>query len=488
MCTELARFFQVSQAGFALLNPQRTTAEVIAEYRAPGRPSALGLLIPVADNPSMAYILKHKTPLAVADAQSDPLLAPVHEIMRQQDIASILLVPILIGGEVAGTLGIDALQRREFSEADMALARNVASQVGQVLERLNLFAIAQEHAERMSRLASLGESLSRLLTLDEVVAVIGQGALSLSDADQVAVYLRNSDNTISCPWARGLSPAYLAQMIAGVKELFGSQTQERVEPMLASDVRALEDGALRRWLSGAQDHQAVALWPLVYEGRTVAAVGCYYDAPHTWSEAEQEAMQTFARQAAVTLENARLYASLQEANERLRATVQARDQMIQNVSHELRTPLALIMGYVELLSEKTLGSLNLEQEYTLSVLHSQSERLHYMVKRLLTLQTLDTRVLEKIPFDVGHLLREMVQAWEAQAAKTGVELRLDISPNLPSIMADYDLLNQVFVNLLDNALKFSPNGGVVAVRVEAVTADHGLLIAGCDEAAGGGQP
>jgi GAF domain-containing protein len=103
---------------------------VIAEHRAPDRPSALGLLIPVTGNPSMTYILEHKTPLAIADAQSDPLLAPVHEIMRQRSIASILLVPILIGGEVAGTLGIDAFQRREFSEADIALAQNVASQVG----------------------------------------------------------------------------------------------------------------------------------------------------------------------------------------------------------------------------------------------------------------------------------------------------------------------------------------------------------------------
>jgi PAS domain S-box-containing protein len=111
VCAELACFLRVPQAGFAILNPERTAAEVVADYHPPGGHSAMGVALPVADNPSMAYILEHKAPLAVTDAQTDPLLAPVHEIMRQRNTQSLLIVPIIAGGEVIGTLGFDAFQR-----------------------------------------------------------------------------------------------------------------------------------------------------------------------------------------------------------------------------------------------------------------------------------------------------------------------------------------------------------------------------------------
>jgi GAF domain-containing protein len=80
----------------------------------------------------MAYILEHKVPLAVTDAQTDPLLAPVHEVMRQRNTQSLLIVPIMAGGEVIGTLGFDAFQQRVFDDSDVDLVQHVASQVGQV--------------------------------------------------------------------------------------------------------------------------------------------------------------------------------------------------------------------------------------------------------------------------------------------------------------------------------------------------------------------
>jgi histidine kinase len=106
-----------------------------------------------------------------------------------------------------------------------------------------------------------------------------------------------------------------------------------------------------------------------------------------------------------------------------------------------------------------------------------------MVNRLLTLQTLDTRVLEKIQLDVGHLLREIVRAWETRATQAGVKLRLEVSPDLPLLWAEYDLLSQVIVNLLDNAIKFSPNGGTVTARAYATAADQEHVAVGSQQPA-----
>jgi signal transduction histidine kinase len=157
-------------------------------------------------------------------------------------------------------------------------------------------------------------------------------------------------------------------------------------------------------------------------------------------------------------------AELQEKNIQLEKALRARDQMIQNVSHELRTPLTLIQGYIQVLEQGFLGPLTAEQQQVLQTIHRGGDWLHYMVERLLTLQTLDGSVIRRIELDPQPLLRQAVKAWQARATQAGVQLQMETPPDLPPIMADPDLLSQVMENLLDNAIKFSPNGGTVRIR------------------------
>ena len=135
VCVELADYLQVPQAGCAILDASQQSARVIADVHPPGAASALDVTIPVQENPSMAYILEHKTALAIADAQADPRVAPLHDVMRQRKVQSILLAPILAGDKVIGTLGFDSFVRREFQEADVVLVQTIVGQVGQLLQR-----------------------------------------------------------------------------------------------------------------------------------------------------------------------------------------------------------------------------------------------------------------------------------------------------------------------------------------------------------------
>jgi len=137
-CRELAWAFDVPQAAAALLNDQKTEAVVVAEYLAEGRPPALGKTIPVKGNPSFQYLLTHKAPLAVDDAQHDPRLAPIHDLMRQRGTISLLILPLVIEGEVVGSLGLDAIEPRPFLAEEISLAWSVADQVAGVLARARL--------------------------------------------------------------------------------------------------------------------------------------------------------------------------------------------------------------------------------------------------------------------------------------------------------------------------------------------------------------
>jgi PAS domain S-box-containing protein len=157
VCSEAAHYFKAQQAAFGLLNAEGTEVEIITEYHQEGRPSALGACIPVPGNPSMQYILERKIPLAISDAQTSPLLAPIHDLMRQRDVFSIMIVPILLGDRVAGTLGIDILEKREFEPSDVLLMQNIARQVAQSLERLRLF-------NETNRRAAHQEGLNAIIT------------------------------------------------------------------------------------------------------------------------------------------------------------------------------------------------------------------------------------------------------------------------------------------------------------------------------------
>ncbi|MGD9098987.1 MAG: GAF domain-containing protein, partial [Anaerolineae bacterium] len=179
VCAELARFLQVPQAGFAILNPEHTTAKVIADYHPPGSPSAIGITTSVDDSPSITYILKHKTPLSITEAQADPLLAPMHDFIRQRNVQSILVVPILVEGEVIGTLGIDTFQKRAFSQADVELVQHVANQMGPLL--------MWKQAE-----GALQESEARYRSLTDDVLDISVIGIFILDSDFKVVWVNQA--------------------------------------------------------------------------------------------------------------------------------------------------------------------------------------------------------------------------------------------------------------------------------------------------------
>lgn len=307
VCAKVANFFSAQQAGFALLDESASSAVVIAEYRASGRSSALGLNIPVKDNPSMAYVLEKKQPLAVHDAQNDPLLEPVRSIMVQREIASILIVPLILDAGVIGTLGIDLLEKRQFTQADIVLVQDIATQVSQALSRLNLFRAAQEQAERMALLANLSEKLNQPLSVMQVIESIGAGAVQLTGAQRAAVYLREGPEQASCAWSQGLSAAYINGVVGQIERVPGGKLLRQAEPVLIPDLRQLPEDSLLSQLARAEGIAAIGLWPLLYEGTVIAAIGLYFDQVRMWTPPQQEILTAFTRQAAIALQNARLF-------------------------------------------------------------------------------------------------------------------------------------------------------------------------------------
>ncbi len=265
ICKNLAHFFGSPQAGVATFNADRSALVVMAEYQEKEPASGLGIEIPVQGNDPVAYILAHKKPLAVEDAQHDPIMAPVHGIMHQRNVCAILLIPILVGDEVIGTLGFDFRQPRKFSNFDLALAENIANQLGEIFQHLELFSRKQEQTRLLAKLTSLSETLNRSFTVSEVISAIGRGAMALTVADRAIFFLRQSEHGFSIPWSQGLSPDYLEQVHTHFAVLPGYQLLYDANPVLVTDFQRLPADSMARQIAEAEGHRAFGLWPLIYQ-------------------------------------------------------------------------------------------------------------------------------------------------------------------------------------------------------------------------------
>ena len=165
-----------------------------------------------------------------------------------------------------------------------------------------------------------------------------------------------------------------------------------------------------------------------------------------------------------------------------------RSDFVANVSHELRTPLTAIRGYVETLLQHPPSD-PADANQFLTIIDRHSERLSRLTEDLLVLSDLESgaRKMTFKPVEAGQLIQRVLEVFWDRAAKRKVSLAYSFSSGLPSILGDYDRLQQLFINLVDNAVKFTPAGGSVTIKACAyfrAQADAGIEIAVTDTGAG----
>ncbi|MFO5438232.1 MAG: ATP-binding protein, partial [Dolichospermum sp.] len=144
---------------------------------------------------------------------------------------------------------------------------------------------------------------------------------------------------------------------------------------------------------------------------------------------------------------------------------EAKSQFISNISHELRTPLFNIKTYIETLHDygEDLG-IEERQEF-LQTVNNETDRLTRLVNDVLDLSKLESgRTYNFDKVDLPQALEQTLRTYQLNAKDKGVELFQELTPNLPLVLGNYDLLLQVFGNLIGNALKFTPAGGKVVIR------------------------
>lgn len=144
---------------------------------------------------------------------------------------------------------------------------------------------------------------------------------------------------------------------------------------------------------------------------------------------------------------------------------EAKSQFISNISHELRTPLFNIKSFIETLHEYGEELSEPQRREFLETANHETDRLTRLVNDVLDLSRLEScRIYHFDSVELAQPIEQTLRTYQLNAKDKGIEIQKEIEPNLPSVLGHYDLLIQVFANLVGNALKFTPSGGKVIIR------------------------
>jgi len=158
-------------------------------------------------------------------------------------------------------------------------------------------------------------------------------------------------------------------------------------------------------------------------------------------------------------------AELEHAMNRLAELNQLKSNFVSNVSHELRTPLIHLKGYIELLEEQALGDLNPQQADAVRVMKKAENRLGNLIENLIQFSTYSRGSLDiqLAPLDLLEIMGDVLEKARNRCDEKSLHFQTKIPPSIPEVLADAQMLPWVLLHMVDNAVKFTPEGGAVQV-------------------------
>jgi signal transduction histidine kinase len=236
-------------------------------------------------------------------------------------------------------------------------------------------------------------------------------------------------------------------------------------------IRSLAEWQERYWKSAAVGadggFQSSATMPLLVEGAPIGVLAFHFTVPVNFDDEYQALLTSVAQHCAQALDRARLYESTQRARSDAEKANRIKDEFVSIVSHELRTPLNAILGWTTMLRRGSLPGDKAAR--ALQSIADNASRQARLIEDLLDFSRVSAgrASLHMETVDIRELIRGVVESMTPTAVARAVDLQLSSVPPV-EVLGDIRRLEQVFFNLVDNALKFTPQGGKVALDVRIV--------------------
>jgi len=406
---------------------------------------------------------------------------------------AVLAAPLLVKDRALGAV---VLRRREavpFTDRQVELVQTFADQAAIAIENVRLFNETKESLERQTATSELLAAMSEsAFDLKPVFEMVLEKSLALCKAEYGWIRQFDEDGASRVAASRRPENAVPLTLTTTAlrrnKSVVGRVYRERRTVHvadIAADPTVAESAAMIS--IGARTGVGV---PLLRGDQVLGVIVLVRLEVRPFTDREIELVESFARQAAIAIENVRLFKEIQEKSAQLEVANRHKTEFLANMSHELRTPLNAIIGFSEVLLQRMFGELNEQQADYLEDVKSSGQHLLTLINDILDLSKIEAgrMELEAAPFSLVAALNNAMTLVRERAQSHGIKLALDVAPELDTMVADERKLKQVVVNLLANAVKFTPDGGTVSLRavrengeVRLAVHDTGIGIAAEDQ-------
>ncbi len=409
-------------------------------------------------------------------------------LAEEEGFRSLLCAPLLLADRRLGVLAVFRREEHAFSPAEVQLLTRFAAQAAIAIENARLFHQEQARRRQVEAVRAVTGEIIRELDLPTLLGLIHQRAAELVGVVSGAVYLWDEAAQLLVPqaWHGG---EWRREVRFGLGEGFSGTVAQRREGMIENEYRT-SPYASPLFLERSKVTGALSE-PLMYRENLVGVITLDNEGTRPpFTEQDRETLALFAAQAAIAIENARLYAEvrsysqelerkveertreLQTLNRELEKASRAKSEFLANMSHELRTPLNAVIGFADLLKMRSFGELTPKQQKYVENILTAGVHLLNLVNDVLDLARVEAGRLELRPERTAlpPAIAEALEEVRPQADKKGLALAWEVEPNLPLLHADPVRLRQILANLLSNAVKFTPQGGRVTVRASRACA------------------
>jgi signal transduction histidine kinase/class 3 adenylate cyclase len=414
----------------------------------------------------------------ITAAQSDEQVNNDPTGLRQQayqaaDIHSSLVVPLILQQELLAVLALHQCgQPRSWQDDEVHLIRMVADQAALALSQAQTYEKVRALAKREALINTITTAIRSTLEPEAIFAAITQQLGQALHVDGCALSLwTEEDEYVQCvglhdAWQTSSETEPLPQSKAPIEgnpvlqQLLATQMPVVVDDLQHQSSLQVLDLPLR------SPARSLLVVPLIHDGKIIGSISLrQLNQPRHWDEDDIELAQAVAAQAAIAVQQSRLYQTTREQTERLMALDRQKTEFFQNISHEFRTPLTLNLGPLESVVSQGQG---LSYDQSVIALRN-SRRLLRLVNQLLDLQRLDAGRMQPQfrPCNIQEFVSQIVDSFRSYCEKKQIELVTRLAAS-PAIYLDLEKFDKVLYNLLSNAIKFTNSGGKIEVTLRSL--------------------
>jgi signal transduction histidine kinase/ActR/RegA family two-component response regulator len=457
------------------------------------------------------------SPLAAAIRQRDPLFVEKSDVLRVDAAQFVaepalawregdVIVPLIAAGRAIGAVALSIGSTRQLAGEELDFLVRASRLTAQALDRARLYDEAEKAraeaedlrvradsdlrerqkaeealrlsetryralAARTSRLYELSAGLSEAVTLDAVARVIvRQGKVVVgASAGSVATLVdgRTRFETVYGEeyGAHGIESHRRFAAEPGLCSTAAVQTERPV--FVGSFVEWQERYPRSASIAADGGYASSAALPLVADGAVFGVLSFHFTVPVNFDDEYTALLTSVAQHCAQALDRARLYETAERARAEAEAANRSKDDFLSTISHELRTPLNAMLGWAAMLRSGTIDASRTGR--AIEAIFNNATRQGRLIEELLDVSRIvaGRASIDPQDVDLGENIRGAVEGMMPLAAAKGVELRFETTPGV-HVVADPRRLEQVFLNVISNAVKFTPQSGRITVDVALV--------------------